>query len=125
VAGTLSYSGRRSIDWRMAAWLGAGVVPTAIAGAWAKTALPEGLLMALLAALMVLTGTDTLLRSPDNAGGHAASGPPPFSPSARSSASAQRSQAPAGLSCSSQSCCCSERRCLLPWAPPKPSRCRS
>jgi uncharacterized protein len=68
VAGTLSYSGRRSIDWRMAAWLGAGVVPTAIGGAWAHTALPEGLLMALLAALMVLTGADTLLRSPDNAG---------------------------------------------------------
>ncbi|HEV2742229.1 MAG TPA: sulfite exporter TauE/SafE family protein [Rubrobacter sp.] len=61
-AGTLSYSGNRSIDWRMATWLGAGVVPTAIAGAWANTALPEGLLMALLAALMVLTGADALLR---------------------------------------------------------------
>jgi uncharacterized membrane protein YfcA len=68
VAGTLSYSGRRSIDWRMAAWLGAGVVPTAIAGAWANSALPNGLLMALLAALMVITGADALLRSPDDAG---------------------------------------------------------
>jgi uncharacterized protein len=67
-AGTLSYSGRRSIDWRMAAWLGAGVVPTAFVGALANAALPEGLLMAILAALMVLTGTDALLRSPDDAG---------------------------------------------------------
>ncbi len=63
-AGTLTYSGRRSVDWRMAAWLGAGVVPTAFAGAWANVALPEGALMALLAALMVFTGADALLRSP-------------------------------------------------------------
>jgi uncharacterized membrane protein YfcA len=67
-AGTLSYSGRRSIDWRMAVWLGAGVVPTAIAGAWANAALPEALLMAILAGLMMLTGADALLRSPDDAG---------------------------------------------------------
>ena len=68
VAGTLSYSGRGTIDWRMAAWLGVGVVPTAFAGALANAALPEGLLMAILAALMVLTGADALLRSPDNVG---------------------------------------------------------
>lgn len=64
VAGTLSYSKRRSFDWRMAAWLGAGVVPTAVAGAWANVALPEGTLIGLLAALMVLTGVEALLRSP-------------------------------------------------------------
>ena len=29
----------------MAAWLGAGVVPTAVAGAWANVALPESALM--------------------------------------------------------------------------------
>ena len=63
-AGTLIYSGRGSIDWRMAAWLGAGVVPMAFAGAWANVALPEGVLMALLAALMVVTGADALLRGP-------------------------------------------------------------
>ena len=68
VAGTLSYSKRRSFDWRMAAWLGAGVVPTAVAGAWANVALPESALMGLLAALMVLTGADALLRSPDDVG---------------------------------------------------------
>ena len=64
VAGTLSYSKRRSFDWRMAAWLSAGVVPTAVAGAWANVALPEGVLMALLALLMVATGAEALLRSP-------------------------------------------------------------
>ena len=68
VAGTLSYSGRRTIDWRMAAWLGAGVVPTSFLGALANTALPDGLLLAILAALMVITGADTLLRSPSDAG---------------------------------------------------------
>jgi uncharacterized protein len=43
---------------------GAGVVPAAFAGAWANVALPEGVLMALLAALKVVTGADALLRSP-------------------------------------------------------------
>jgi uncharacterized protein len=63
-AGTSIYSKHGSIDWRLAAWLGAGVVPAAFAGAWANVALPEGVLMALLAALMVVTGADALLRSP-------------------------------------------------------------
>ena len=63
-AGTLIYSRRGSIDWRLAAWLGASVVPTAFAGAWANVALPEGMLMALLAALLVVTGADALMRGP-------------------------------------------------------------
>ena len=63
-AGTLTYSSRRNVDWRMVAWLGVGVVPTAVAGAWANVALPESTLMALLAVLMVVTGANTLLRGP-------------------------------------------------------------
>ena len=63
-AGTLIYSRRSSIDWRLAAWLGAGVVPAAFAGAGANVALPEGVLMALLAALLVVTGANALLRGP-------------------------------------------------------------
>ena len=43
---------------------GVGVVPAAFAGAGANVALPEGLLMALLAGLMVLTGADALIRGP-------------------------------------------------------------
>ena len=62
VAGTSIYSKHGSIDWRLAAWLGTGVVPAAFAGAWANAALPEGVLMALLATLMVVTGADALLR---------------------------------------------------------------
>jgi uncharacterized membrane protein YfcA len=61
-AGTSIYSRHGSIDWRMAVWLWAGVVPAAFAGAWANVALPEGVLMTLLAALMVVTGVDALLR---------------------------------------------------------------
>ena len=64
-AGTLIYSRRGSVDWRLAAWLGAGVVPTAFAGAWVSVTLPEGALMALLATLMVVTGAEALLRGPD------------------------------------------------------------
>ena len=62
VAGTSIYSKHGSIDWRLAAWLGAGIVPAAFAGTWANAALPEGVLMALLATLMVVTGADALLR---------------------------------------------------------------
>ena len=46
------------------AWLGVDVVLTALVGAWANVPLPESVLMALLGVLMVLTGDDTLLRSP-------------------------------------------------------------
>src|SRR5215204_1740037 len=53
-AGTLTYSSRRNVDWRMVAWLGVGVVPTALVGAWANVALPEGTLRAVLAVLMVV-----------------------------------------------------------------------
>jgi uncharacterized protein len=63
-AGTSIYSRHGSIDWRLAAWLGVGVVPAAFAGAGANTVLPEGLLMALLAGLTVLTGADALMRGP-------------------------------------------------------------
>lgn len=61
-AGTLSYAKRRSIDWRMAACLGAGAVPAAVLGARANAALPDGALLILLAALMVVAGADALLR---------------------------------------------------------------
>src|SRR5215207_3402959 len=60
--GTSIYARHGSIDWRLAAWLGAGVVPAAFAGAGANVALPEGVLMTLLAGLMVVTGADALMR---------------------------------------------------------------
>jgi uncharacterized membrane protein YfcA len=62
--GTFTYLRHRNVDWRMVAWLGAGIVPTALVGAWANVALPESVPMAVLALLIVVTGAVTLLRSP-------------------------------------------------------------
>ena len=61
--GTFIYLRHRNVDWRMVAWLGAGIVPTALAGAWANVALPESVPMAVLALLIVATGTVTVFRS--------------------------------------------------------------
>jgi uncharacterized protein len=62
--GTFAYLRRRNMDWRMVAWLGAGIVPTAFVGAWVNVALPESMLMAVLALFLVVTGTVSLLWSP-------------------------------------------------------------
>lgn len=62
-AGTFAYFRHRNVDWRMVAWLGAGIVPTALVGAWANVALPESVPMAALTLLIVATGAVTLLRS--------------------------------------------------------------
>lgn len=61
--GTYTYFRRRNVDWRMVAWLGVSIVPTALVGAWANVALPERALMAVLALLLVVTGAVSLLRS--------------------------------------------------------------
>jgi uncharacterized protein len=61
--GTFTYLRHRKVDWRMVTWLGAGIVPTALVGAWANVALPESVPMAVLALLIVFTGAVTLLRS--------------------------------------------------------------
>src|SRR5829696_8073375 len=60
-AGKSIYARHGSIDWRLAAWLGAGVVRVGWEGEGADVALPEGLLMELVAALMVFTGADVLM----------------------------------------------------------------
>ena len=62
--GTFTYWRRRNVDWRMVAWVGAGIVPTALVGAWANVAFPESVPIAVLALLMIVTGADTLLRNP-------------------------------------------------------------
>lgn len=61
IAGTASYVRRRTLDWRMAAWLSAGIVPAAMLGARGNALLPEGALTLLLALLLVATGMDALL----------------------------------------------------------------
>ena len=62
--GTFTYWRRRNVDWRMVAWVGAGIVPTALVGAWANVAFPESVPIAVLALLMIVTGAVNLLRSP-------------------------------------------------------------
>lgn len=60
-AGTAAYTKRRSVDWRMVSWLGAGVVPAAVLGARSNVALPVSVL---LAALIVATGASALSKPP-------------------------------------------------------------
>jgi uncharacterized protein len=62
--GTFTYWRRRNVDWRMVAWVRAGIVPTAFVGAWANVAFPESVPIAVLALLMIVTGAVNLLRSP-------------------------------------------------------------
>lgn len=64
ISGTITYSRRRSIDWRAVKWLGAGVMPAAALGALTNTALPAGALKVILAALVVAAGLDAILRKP-------------------------------------------------------------
>src|SRR5919107_1198334 len=62
--GTIAYSRRNSVDWRMVLWLGAGTVPSAVLGAVSNTAMPGGVLTVLLAALIVAAGVNALTKSP-------------------------------------------------------------
>jgi uncharacterized protein len=62
IAGTVSYARHRSLNWRMVAWLSAGIVPAAVLGARSNLILSEDVLTGLLAVLLVATGADTLLR---------------------------------------------------------------
>src|SRR5829696_9964551 len=51
LAGTMAYSRRNSVDWRMVLWLGVGIVPAAMLGALSNAALPAEVLTVLLATL--------------------------------------------------------------------------
>ena len=62
--GTLAYSRRNRLDWRMVLWLGAGTVPSAVLGALSNAALSGGVLTILLAALIVAAGVNALTKAP-------------------------------------------------------------
>jgi uncharacterized protein len=62
--GTIAYSRRNSVDWRMVLWLGAGTVPSAVLGALSNAALPGSLLTVFLAALIVAAGVNALAKAP-------------------------------------------------------------
>jgi uncharacterized membrane protein YfcA len=66
---TAVYARNKSIDWSMAAWLCAGALPTAFAGAWAVSVVNPRLLELCLGLLTLLSGVNSL------AGQHAADAP--------------------------------------------------
>src|ERR687895_624779 len=62
--GTVAYSRRNSVDWRMVLWLCAGIVPAAVLGALSNAALPAEVLMVLLATLIIATGVNSFAKAP-------------------------------------------------------------
>lgn len=65
VAGTLSYARRGSINWPVAAWLIAGVLPAAVLGALVNTRVPATSVTVIIAVLVVASGLRELMpRSP-------------------------------------------------------------
>ncbi len=63
IVGSLVYARHGSIRTDLAAWLCAGAVPAAFAGALALPWIPGGLIMALVALLMILAGVDALVKT--------------------------------------------------------------
>lgn len=61
--GTVAYSRRNSVDWRMVLWLCAGIVPAAVLGALSNAALPAEVLMVLLATLIIATGVNSFAKA--------------------------------------------------------------
>jgi uncharacterized protein len=64
IAGTIAYARKGTISWNTVGWLSVGVVPAALLGARANVALPAGVLTVVLAALIVLSGINALLKKP-------------------------------------------------------------
>jgi len=64
LVGTMAYSRRNSVDWRMVLWLGVGIVPAAMLGALSNAALPTGVLTVLLATLISATGINAFAKAP-------------------------------------------------------------
>ena len=64
IAGTIAYSRKGTISWNTVGWLSVGVVPAALLGARANVTLQAGVLTVILAALIVASGLNALLRKP-------------------------------------------------------------
>jgi uncharacterized membrane protein YfcA len=67
LAGTAAYARHKSIRWDMAAWLGAGAMPAALAGAWSIHLIDPLVLELAIGSLVLLSGL-TALRPPLPAG---------------------------------------------------------
>ncbi len=64
IAGTIAYSRKGTISWKMVGWLCVGVVPAALLGARANVTLQAGVLNIILAVMIVASGLNALLRKP-------------------------------------------------------------
>jgi len=64
LAGTMAYSRRNSMDWRMVLWLSVGIGPAAMLGALSNAALPAEVLTVLLATLISATGVNAFAKAP-------------------------------------------------------------
>lgn len=64
IAGTIAYVRKGTISWNTVGWLSAGVVPAALLGARANIALQANVLTAILAAVIVASGVNALLKDP-------------------------------------------------------------
>jgi uncharacterized membrane protein YfcA len=64
IAGTIAYASKGSISWNMVGWLSVGVIPAALFGAKTNVELQAGALTVILAALIVASGLNALLRKP-------------------------------------------------------------
>lgn len=60
IVGTITYWRMGSISWNVVGWLTIGIIPAAILGAGANTALPNTYLIMVLAALILASGLYTL-----------------------------------------------------------------
>lgn len=59
--GTLSYARRGSINWPVAAWLAAGVLPAAVLGALVNTRVPDTVVTVIISVLVVASGLRELM----------------------------------------------------------------
>ncbi len=64
IAGTVAYTRKGTISWKMVGWLGVGVVPAALLGARANVTLQAGVLTVILSTLIVASGLNALLWKP-------------------------------------------------------------
>jgi len=64
IAGAIAYSRKGSISWSTAGWLTVGIVPGALLGARTNVTLQTDILSIILAALIVLSGINALLKKP-------------------------------------------------------------
>jgi uncharacterized membrane protein YfcA len=64
IVGTITYWRRGSISWRLVKWLSLGIIPGALLGAAANSALSSDWLALVLAILILASGANTLLSRP-------------------------------------------------------------